>query len=129
MLGTTPVMKGRVQMLWFYVQQLQQKAIMMTYFDTEEPRPVVLRCRPFLAKIARVMGEDSFIAGEQMTWLDFQFLEILDMLDVLSSGGFYQEFPTMGAYKERMVSIEGLREAWGDETKLMKQPFNNPYAK
>ena len=61
--------------------------------------------------------------------MDFYFAEVIDMLDKLSVGLFYAEFPALKSYWARFISMENLAEAWADDAKLMKTPFNNPYAK
>lgn len=50
------------------------------------------------------MGESKFIAGENITWLDFYFAECLDMLHALSDGLYYAEFPSLQSYWERFIS-------------------------
>lgn len=71
------------------------------------------------------MGEGDWIAGNNLTWLDFYFAENLDMLNKLSDGLFYAEFPKLQTYWERFIFLDGLAQAWADDTKLMKTPFNN----
>lgn len=66
------------------------------------------------------MGESEFIAGKEITWLDFYFAENLDMLDKLGDGLFYAEFPNLQTYWERFIMQPNLAEAWADDAKLMK---------
>ena len=51
------------------------------------------------------------------------------MLDKLCDGLFYAEFPKLQDYWDRFVSQPNLAEAWADDAKLMKQPFNNKMAR
>ena len=75
------------------------------------------------------MGDSKWIAGSNLTWLDFYFAENLDMLDKLSNGLFYAEFPTLQEYWDRFIGLENLAGAWADDSKLMKTPFNNKMAR
>ena len=75
------------------------------------------------------MGDSKWITGPNLTWLDFFFAELLEVLNAISEGIFNQEFPKMQAYWQRFISLPNLAEAWADDNKLMKAPFNNPYAK
>lgn len=94
--------------------------------DTEA---IIVECRPILAAIVHAIGDNPWICGPNLTWLDFFFGELLDNLDKLQPGTFYAEFPTMKTYWERFISLPGLCEAWCDDSKCMKRPFNNSYAK
>ena len=85
--------------------------------------------RPLLEKIFEVMGDKPWIAGQNLTWLDFYFAELLDLLNTISDGLFNTEFPTMQAYWERFIALPNLADAWEDDTKCMKSPFNKKMAK
>jgi len=74
------------------------------------------------------MGNDTWIAGPNLSWLDFYFGELLDLLNSITDGLFYAEFPTTYAYWERFISLPNLSSAWADDTKCMKRPFNNKMA-
>ena len=75
------------------------------------------------------MGESEWVCGDYLTYVDFMFAEVLDMLNALSPDLFYSEFPTLKAYTDRFFVLPNLDAAWGDDTKLMKAPFNNKMAK
>lgn len=64
--------------------------------------------QPRLAKLVEFLGDNQFLAGDNVTWLDFFFVENVDMLDKLSQGSFFTEFPTLKAYHERMFSLDKL---------------------
>ena len=82
-----------------------------------------------MAKIVEVMGNSEWIAGANLTWLDFYFAELVELLDKISNGLFYSEFPTLQTYWDRFIALPNLAEAWADDTKCMKAPFNNKHAK
>ena len=75
------------------------------------------------------MGDNEWIAGSSITWLDFYFAELVDMLNAVSGETIYQEKPKTKAYWDRFINLPNLAEAWADDTKLMKRPFNNKVAK
>lgn len=129
LLGTTAAEMGRVHMLWDRVLNLKNTSTRPCYGGDGNVEPIIEECRPLLAKIVEVMGEGNFIAGNNLTWLDFYFAENVDMLDKLTNGLFYAEFPKLQAYWERFIYQDGLAEAWADDSKLMKMPFNNRMAK
>lgn len=86
-------------------------------------------CKPLLEKILECMGDNDWIAGPSITWLDFYFAELVDMLNALSDGQIYSDYPKCDAYWNRFISLPNLGEAWADDSKLMKRPFNNTQAK
>lgn len=46
-------------------------------------------CKPLLEKILECMGDNDWIAGPSITWLDFYFAELVDMLNAVSDGQIY----------------------------------------
>ena len=81
---------------------LKEMATNPAYLSTNR-EAIVSSCRPVLAKIVQVMGESKWIAGEDLCWVDFFFAELLEVLNALSEGSFYNEFPLMRTYWERFI--------------------------
>lgn len=127
LMGRSAAELGRVQMLWAHVLKLKMDFTMPCYMG-KSAEEVIDISRPLLAKLVEVMGESNFVGGENVTWLDFYFAECVDNLDKLSDGLFYAEFPSLQNYWDRFVALDGLAEAWADDSKLMKNPFNNKMA-
>ena len=70
-------------MLLNYVKDLKGKATTPCYQTGDAPA-IIETCRPILAKIVEVMGDSEWIAGANLTWLDFYFAELVDLLDKIS---------------------------------------------
>ena len=115
-------------MLLDKVSTLKNKATFPCYM-TGDTEAIIEECRPLLAKIVECMGDSEWIAGPNLSWLDFYFAELLDLLNAISDGLFNAEFPAMQAYWERFTALPNLAEAWADDNKCMKAPFNNKMAK
>lgn len=128
LLGADAAELGRISMLLDKVNTLKAKATYPCY-GSGDTEAIIEECRPILAKIVECMGESEWIAGANLTWLDFYFAELIDLLNGISDGLFNAEFPTMQTYWDRFISLPKLAEAWADDTKCMKQPFNNKMAK
>ena len=129
LLGRTAAEVGRLAMLWDAVSNLKMKSTIPCYTGDGNADAILDECRPLLAKLVEVIGDSEWICGDNITWLDFYFAEILDLFDKMGDGLFYAEFPTMQTYWERFISQPHLAEAWADDSKLMKQPFNNKMAR
>ena len=124
LLGNSAAEVGRVSMLVDKVHDLKMKATVPCY-TTGNAEAIIDECRPLLAKIVECMGESDWIAGSNLTWLDFFFAELCELLNGISDGLFYAEFPTTQAYWDRFICLPNLGEAYSDDTKCMKTPFNN----
>ena len=125
LLGTTAAQMGRIEMLSAHVDTLKGKATMPCY-QTGDRDAIISECRPILAKLMAAKGTDKWIAGANLSWLDFYFAELIDMLDKISQGIFYQEFPGAKEYFDAFVALPGMAEYWQS---WMKTPFNNKMAK
>jgi len=75
------------------------------------------------------MADKNWIAGQNITWLDFAFWEYLEMLDFLAGGKLNAMYPTFAAYRERFVSNPAFAKIWADDNKCMKYPFNGDIAR
>lgn len=128
LLGNSAAEVGRISMLLDKVHTLKTKSTVACYM-TGDSEAIIEECRPMLAGIVQAMGDSEWIAGANLSWLDFYFAELLDLLDKITDGLFYAEFPTMQTYWERFIALPGFAEAWADDSKTMKAPFNNPMAK
>ena len=128
LLGSSAAEFGRIIMLQDKVHTLKMKATIPCY-TTGDAEATIDECRPILAKIVEVMGSSEWIAGPNLTWLDFYFAELCDLLNALSDGLFFAEFQGLQTYWDRFIALPNLAEAWADDTKCMKAPFNNKMAK
>ena len=128
LLGMNAAEVGRISMLLDKVHTLKMKATGPCY-GSGDAGAIMAECKPLLEKILECMGDSEWIAGSSITWLDFYFAELVDMLNAVSDETIYQEYPKTKAYWERFITLPNLAEAWTDDTKLMKRPFNNTQAK
>ena len=128
LLGSNAAEVGRINMLLDKVFNLKMKSTIACY-TVGDAEAIIEECRPLLAKIVECMGDSEWIAGPNLTWLDFYFAELIDLLNAISDGLFHAEFPTMQAYWDRFIALPNLAEAWADDVKCMKAPFNNKMAK
>ena len=126
--GTSAAEVGRISMLLDKVTTLKGKSTVACY-TVGDAEAIIEECRPMLAKIVEVMGGSDWIAGPNLSWLDFYFAENLDMLNAISDGLFYAEFPSLQTYWDRFIALPNLCDAWANDDLLMKAPFNNKMAK
>ena len=84
-------------------------------------------CAPLVEKIEKWRESRNFIVNE-LTWLDFLYFECLEVTDWISEGDLKSKNPRIKEYCERMTALPNFKEAWADDTKTMKYPFNNRHA-
>ena len=61
--------------------------------------------------------------------MDFYFWELVDYINFIAEGNLFDKYPTLAPYHKKFSELPGLSEAWKDDSKLMKYPFNNGHAK
>ena len=125
LLGNTAADVGRIEMLAAQVHTLKMKATMPCY-TTGDKDEIIEECRPLLKKLMDVKGTDTWLAGNNLSWVDFYFAELLDLLENVSEGIFYAELPACKQYFDAFVKLPGMAEYWKT---CMKAPFNNKMAK
>ena len=125
LLGCNAAELGRIEMLAAHVDNLKMKSTMPCY-TTGDKDAIIEECRPLLKGLMDAKGTDKWIAGKNLSWLDFYFAELLDLLDKVSGGIFYQEFPEAKTYFDAFVALPGMANYWKT---CMKAPFNNKMAK
>ena len=70
LLGTTAAEMARIEMLSNHVNTLKDSVINACYFDGDRDA-IIKDSRSPLAKILKVKSTDIWIAGENLSWLDF----------------------------------------------------------
>lgn len=125
LLGSSAAELGRIEMLSAHVDALKGAATGPCYAGGER-NDIIEKTRPLLEKLMKAKGNNKWLASGNLSWLDFYFAELLDMLDKISEGLFYQEFPAAKEYFEAFVNLPGMAEYWQS---CMKAPFNNKMAK
>ena len=76
LLGSNASETGRISMLLDKVSALKIKSATACY-GSGDAEASIDECRPLLAKIVEAMGDSEWIAGPNLTWLDFYFAELL----------------------------------------------------
>jgi glutathione S-transferase len=68
------------------------------------------------------------VVGDYVTYVDFYWFELLELMNFVMEGKFYSEYPKMREYHLRMVKLPGFGQFfYSDE--VQKMSFNNKHAK
>ena len=71
----------------------------------------------------------KWLAGNNLTFIDFIFWECLDYINWLSKGEVFKHFPNLEGYHKQWLEHERIANWWSDDVKAMKYPWNNAMAK
>jgi glutathione S-transferase len=105
LLGRNAAEVGRIHMLEEKVYKLKFATAGPCYAPDADRQKIVETARPMLAGLYEVTGNSTFLCGENITYLDFMYHELIDVLAWLSEGAFLEEFPNLTAYCERMMGL------------------------
>ena len=128
LLGTDPVQIARVEMLAGVIGDLKGAVTMPCYTSGDRAattETILTRVQPIVA----FLGEKQFLAGENVTYVDFTMFELCQLMDFISEGQLFTQQPSLQQYCERVKSLPKLAEFYADDEKCMKRPFNNKIAK
>ena len=113
-------------MLYAHVWQLRW--VTFDSYTLEDKAQVFALCRPLIDKIEAWRKENKFLF-DTLCWLDFIYFEAIETANWLSDNQLYQNSRNLLKFFEAITSLPNLKEAWLDDGKLMKYPFNSRYAK
>jgi glutathione S-transferase len=77
-----------------------------------------------VARLKKYLGEKQFLLGEQITWPDFIFFEILELLNALSPGSSQSAGESIENYRVRIASLPQLQA----RLTSARLPWNNSQA-
>ncbi|XP_065179218.1 glutathione S-transferase Mu 1-like [Sycon ciliatum] len=79
-----------------------------------------------LPKFAEALGDKKFLCGDNITFPDFHFFELLDQ-HLTFEPGCLDDFPTLKAYHERIAELPKIK-AYRASDRFVARPVNNPSA-
>lgn len=74
------------------------------------------------------LGKKNYICGDNITWVDFVLLELIDFVEFLTSGEFSSENKPIPKYIKRIKGKRQLKKYIASD-KYFAKPFNNKIAK
>ena len=136
LLGTTTQEYANAEMLFEFVGKLKMAVTMPSYTGGEHGDAITCAklatdCYPHLAKLVDFRSKHGFkwVAGNNLTWIDFYLWEIVDYMKWLSNDAVFEQFPSIKEYHANFLALPQIQKVWGDDEKIMKYPWNNAMAK
>lgn len=70
-----------------------------------------------------MQANSAYLCGDNLTYLDFMYHELLDVLAWMSDNTIFEEFPNLQSYCERMISHYDA-EYWQENQKMQVNGAN-----
>ena len=128
LLGRTPEEVAHVEMMNGVVGDLKG-AVTMPSYTTGDRAAISATILEKIKPISAYLGNKTFLVGESLTYVDFIFFELCEVMSWVTEGQLFAENPNLGPYCDRVKGLPKLAEYYADDTKCMKRPFNNKVAK
>ena len=82
-----------------------------------------------LQKVVEFLGGKKFLTGDDVTWVDFYFVEMIELMSKQHEG-LFEKYPTLKTYRESVFALPKLAEYLAsDSCKEKTYAFNNKSAK
>lgn len=81
-----------------------------------------------LEAISAFLGENDWMAGQKLTYVDFFVYDILDWNRVLFGSGKLDGFQNLKTYMQRFEALKGVKNYLGDKDKFVRLPVFSPFA-
>ncbi len=81
-----------------------------------------------MEQVSKFLGTKHFIAGDNVTWVDFFLFEQIEVFAWITEGEFLTRYPNLAEYHKRIVALPKFGEFYKSD-RFMARPFNNKIAK
>ena len=128
LLGEDSTTRAKVNMLAGVVGDLKGGCTMPCYMGSDK-QAVVDVIKAKLPAIVAFLGDNKFLAGDKVTWIDFYFYELVQLMKFCHDS-FEAEFPSLVGYQANVAGLPKLKEYLEDPSSMdNNRQFNNKSAK
>ena len=104
-------------------------AITMPCYTTGDRATITMNLLEKVKPLVAFLADKQFLVGDNVTYIDFVFFELIDFMTFISQGQLFQQFEILEAYHTRVKNLPKLKEYYADDERCIKRPFNNKIAK
>ena len=94
------------------------------HYKQGDPVKLAANLRIIGQRLSTNLGTKPFFAGDRLTFVDFCFFELIELMDYWSEGATLADYPNLKAFHARISTLPRFGEAWTSDSKLRKRPFN-----
>mmetsp|Transcript_23459 Transcript_23459/g.35675 ORF Transcript_23459/g.35675 Transcript_23459/m.35675 type:complete len:253 (+) Transcript_23459:39-797(+) len=117
---------GKAEMAWGVVLDIKGFVATQCYVGDGDKKKLTDAAIPRFGLIAKELIENKFIIGDRICCADFAFVELVEVMDFISDGEIFKEYPSLKTYRDRVFELPRLKECLEEEKRLT---FNNKVAK
>lgn len=103
LLGLDYTHRAKVNMCAGVLADLKGAVTMPCYMQGEK-EPMIAAMRTKLPAIVAFLGNNKFLTGDNVTWIDFYFYELCQLMKFLNPE-LFTEFPTLSAFETAVSSL------------------------
>ena len=122
LLGETSEDYGKALLAYYHLKEVKS-AITGACYVGANPEQLKVICKAKMQPIVAFLGKKDFFMGENITFLDFILLEMIDFVQFLTNDEFCAENKSMARYLKRMKGKAKIKKFIASEMYLHK-PFN-----
>ena len=100
--------------------------VTMPMYMGEDKAPIMATIEAKAPAFVAYLGQNKFLAGNDPTYVDFYFFELLEALNWATDGSILTTYPTFKTYHASFLALPGMTAANNAEKGLT---FNNKSAK
>ncbi|ELT96264.1 hypothetical protein CAPTEDRAFT_21681 [Capitella teleta] len=125
--GTTEKSRALCDMAADQVMDLRNGAVRQFYGRGGEKEAYIDNLLPTLKSFDAFLGDKSWLCGDEITFPDFHFYEMLDQHKMYSPD-LLKDLPRLQAYTQRFEALPKIK-SYMASGRFMKSPVNNRMAK
>ena len=127
-LGKDAAQIGQVEMVAASLSELKG-AVTMPCYTTGDRTGITTDLLKKVVPIVNFLGDKQFLCGDNVTYPDFIFFELIEFMEFISQNQLCERYPVLEDYQDRVKALPRLDEFLADNDKCIKRPFNNKIAK
>lgn len=108
LLGSTVEIKARLDMLYAQLKDVKSAITGPCYVGTDRIQ-LKETAKVRIAPIVTALGKDEYIAGAELTYLDFLMLELCEFVEFLTED-FYQDNKTIARYVKKIKGLKPIKK-------------------
>ena len=128
LLGTDAACMAQVEMVAGVVGDLKG-AVTMPCYTQSDKESIKANLLQKVKPIVAYLGDKDFLCGSDVTYVDFTMFELCELMQFISDGSLFTNYPKLDSYCARVKQLDGMSQYFHDEHACMKRPFNNKVAK
>ena len=113
-------------MIGAVVNDLKVNGVMMPCYKHGDRDKIDQDCTKRLEPIVKWLGTKDYLMGKDLCYVDFVLFECICVIDFVTEGRVFTDYPTLKPYSDRIKSFTSLQSALAAAE---MKPFNNPMAK